>query len=93
MGAAAALCLAGALALNRQAGNPAAEAAVAPPSRSITAAPMPPVSTINEVLQYLGSQEAAEIMLLRLPESKNFSSSGEPVLIKAADYSRSGNAQ
>jgi hypothetical protein len=55
--------------------------------------PAVPVSTISEVLQYLGNQDATDIMLITLPESKSFSSSGEPTLIKAADYSRSKNTQ
>ncbi|MDR1400428.1 MAG: hypothetical protein LBJ41_10935 [Treponema sp.] len=59
----------------------------------VAQSPLVPVSTINEVLQYLGNQDATDIMLIRLPESKSFSSSGEPALIKAADYSRSKNTQ
>jgi hypothetical protein len=47
-----------------------------------------PVSNMNEVLQYLGNQDTADIVIIRLPESKSFFSSGEPTVLKAADYSR-----
>jgi hypothetical protein len=44
---------------------------------------------MNSVLQYLNS-DGTDIIILRLPESRNFISSGEPAIIKAADYSRRG---
>jgi hypothetical protein len=47
-----------------------------------------PVSDMNGVLQYLGNQDAADFVIIRLPESRSFMSSGEPTIIKAADYSR-----
>jgi hypothetical protein len=47
-----------------------------------------PVSGMESVLQYLGSTDAGEIIILKLPESRNFASYGEPAIIKAADYSR-----
>jgi len=42
---------------------------------------------MNGVLKYLDT-EGADVIILRLPESKKFMSSGEPSIIKAADYSR-----
>jgi hypothetical protein len=47
---------------------------------------MVPVSDMNGVLQYLGDTDAGDIVILRLPESRNFKSSGEPTILKAADY-------
>jgi hypothetical protein len=47
-----------------------------------------PVSGMESVLQYLGGNDTGEIIILRLPESRNFSSYGEPAIIKAADYSQ-----
>jgi len=47
-----------------------------------------PFSGMESVLQYLGSTDTGDILILRLPESRNFSSYGEPAIIKAADYSR-----
>jgi len=47
-----------------------------------------PVSDMENVLQYLGSRDNGEIIILRLPESRNFVNYGEPAIIKAADYSR-----
>jgi hypothetical protein len=47
-----------------------------------------PVSDMNGVLQYLSREDTADFMIIRLPETRNFSSSGEPALLKAADYSR-----
>jgi anti-sigma factor RsiW len=46
-----------------------------------------PIADMNGVLQYLGS-DGSDIIILRLPESKNFFRSGEPAIIKAADYTR-----
>ena len=47
-----------------------------------------PVSDINGVIQYLSREDTADFMIIRLPETRNFSSYGEPALLKAADYSR-----
>jgi anti-sigma factor RsiW len=47
-----------------------------------------PVADINGVMQYLGQQNGSDYMVIRLPEIKNFVSSGEPLIIKAADYPR-----
>ena len=47
-----------------------------------------PVSDIKGVLQYLDGGDSGDILILRLPESRSFISSGEPAIIKAADYSR-----
>jgi hypothetical protein len=47
-----------------------------------------PVSDMENVLQYLGSRDNGEIIIVRLPESRNFVNYGEPAIIKAADYSR-----
>ncbi|MDR1466441.1 MAG: zf-HC2 domain-containing protein [Treponema sp.] len=47
-----------------------------------------PVSDINGVMQYLGQQNGSDYMIIRLPETKNFASFGEPLIIKAADYPR-----
>jgi hypothetical protein len=44
-----------------------------------------PVSDMSGVLQYLGSQDTGDIVILRLPESRNFMSSGEPRIIRAAE--------
>ena len=46
-----------------------------------------PVSNIDGVLQYLNS-DGAEIIILKLPESRNFSRTGEPAIIRAADYQK-----
>jgi len=46
-----------------------------------------PVADINGVLQYLAS-DGSDIIILRLPESRNFSMTGEPAIIRAADYQR-----
>jgi len=46
-----------------------------------------PVADINGALQYLSS-EGADIIIMRLPESKNFQRAGEPAIINAADYTR-----
>jgi len=47
-----------------------------------------PFSGMESVMQYLGGSDTGDIIILRLPESRNFASYGEPAIIKAADYSR-----
>jgi hypothetical protein len=47
-----------------------------------------PAVDMNGVLQYLGNDDTADIVIIRLPESKSFMSLGEPSIMKAADYSR-----
>ncbi|MDR0316603.1 MAG: zf-HC2 domain-containing protein [Treponema sp.] len=47
-----------------------------------------PVSDMNSVLQYLGNRDSGDILIMRLPESRNFINSGEPAIIRAADYPR-----
>jgi hypothetical protein len=49
---------------------------------------MIPFSDMNSVIQYLSSEDMADFTVIRLPETRNFSSSGEPALLKAADYPR-----
>jgi hypothetical protein len=48
-----------------------------------------PASDLNGILQYLGD-DSPDIVIIRLPESRSFMSSGEPAIIRAADY-RGGN--
>ncbi|WP_461246016.1 anti-sigma factor family protein [Treponema sp. R6D11] len=48
---------------------------------------LPAATDLNGVLQYLGA-DSSDIIILRLPESRNFSRAGEPAIIRAADYSR-----
>ena len=47
-----------------------------------------PIHDMNEVINYLASQDNGDQMVIRLPETRRFSRSGEPALINAADYSR-----
>ncbi|HCM28292.1 MAG TPA: hypothetical protein DIC34_17475 [Treponema sp.] len=52
--------------------------------------PVVPVADMDGVLRYLESQESsADILIIRLPDSKDFLQSGEPALVRAADYVRS----
>jgi len=46
-----------------------------------------PISGMESILQYLGSSDG-DIIIFKLPESRNFASYGEPAIIKAADYTR-----
>jgi len=48
---------------------------------------MPAASDLSGVLQYLGA-DGSDIIILRLPESRNFSRAGEPSIIRAADFQR-----
>jgi hypothetical protein len=49
---------------------------------------MIPISDMQGVLQYLGQEHAGDSVIIRLPETRSFSRTGEPTIIKAADYSR-----
>ena len=52
-----------------------------------------PMQDMNSVLQYLSSQDYGDYMVIRLPETRNFSRAGEPALINAADYSRRSSSR
>lgn len=43
-------------------------------------------SDMDGVMQYLSSQDMGNYMIIKLPESRNFSSAGEPTLLRAADF-------
>jgi len=50
-----------------------------------------PISDMSGVLSYLESQDnATDIVIIRLPDSRSFIPSGEPALVRAADYIRNG---
>jgi len=49
---------------------------------------MIPIHDMNDVLRYLSIQDNMDFMVVRLPENRRFSRSGEPTLINAVDYSR-----
>jgi hypothetical protein len=51
-----------------------------------------PAADMNGVLQYLGSEESADFVIIRLPENRNFASVGQPTIIKAAEYARRNSA-
>jgi anti-sigma factor RsiW len=60
-----------------------------PPDSSLAALNMQtlaPVSDLNGLVQYLGNEDSPDIVIIRLPESRSFISSGEPAIIRAADY-------
>jgi len=46
-----------------------------------------PTADLNSVLQYL-TQDGTDVIILTLPESRNFSRTGEPEILRAADYQR-----
>lgn len=50
-------------------------------------APIFPTVDLNSVVQYLLS-ESTDIIILRLPENRNFSRYGDPAIIRAADFRR-----
>jgi anti-sigma factor RsiW len=53
---------------------------------------MVPISDRNDLFQYL-EQDPKDMVIMRLPESKSFIRSGEPVILKAADYSGTRQSQ
>lgn len=49
-----------------------------------------PVSDMSGVLKYLQSQDnSTDIVIIRLPDNNKFVPSGEPSIVRAADYTRS----
>jgi anti-sigma factor RsiW len=52
-----------------------------------------PASDFTGMLQYLSSEDTADIVIIRLPESKSFTSLGEPTLVRAADYVRRSDSR
>lgn len=51
-----------------------------------------PSADLARIIQYLDTQEdASSMMIINLPETENFTSSGEPALIRAADYRKRNN--
>ena len=52
-----------------------------------------PASDLMGVMQYLGKQDNPDYMIINLPEARTFTSAGEPLIIKAADYSRRADAR
>jgi hypothetical protein len=52
------------------------------------------VTNMTDVLRYLGQDDSGtDFMIIRLPETKRFTSNGEPAIIRAADYSRRAGNQ
>jgi anti-sigma factor RsiW len=48
-----------------------------------------PVSELSSVLSYLDAQDASTgIVIIKLPEAQQFVQSGQPSLVRAADYAR-----
>jgi hypothetical protein len=54
---------------------------------------MVPFTDLSGVLMYLSGQDNGDFMVIRLPESRNFSRIGEPALSNAADDSRRNNSR
>ena len=42
---------------------------------------------MSDIIRYLSVQDTADFMVIRLPEHRNFSRTGQPALINASDYS------
>ena len=50
------------------------------------------MQSMNDVLQYLSREDTSDYLIIRLPDYREFSSIGEPELVRAADYSRRFNS-
>ncbi|GHV84859.1 hypothetical protein AGMMS50230_04670 [Spirochaetia bacterium] len=53
---------------------------------------MIPVSDMANLFQYLGSENSPDMVIIRLPDT-TFKNAGEPQMLRAADYSRSGTSR
>jgi hypothetical protein len=78
------LALAFGLSLALRPAPPAAEPQLA--GMGIDIEDMTPVSDMASLLQYLGSDTSADMIIITLPET-TFRSNGEPKMLRAADYS------
>ena len=75
--------------ITRQPNSAARQPLVIASETDFDAAGIIPVASMDEVLQQLvGGRDNGEVLIIRLPESRNFVSYGEPAIINAADYSR-----
>ena len=72
----------GALIVLRRAGTPAD-----PQLAGLEVQDMTPVSDMASLLQYLGSENSPDMVIIRLPDT-TFKNAGEPQMLRAADYSR-----
>jgi hypothetical protein len=45
-----------------------------------------PISGMNDILQYLSNGGTDDMVIIHLPESRRFTASGDPVIVKEADY-------
>ncbi|MDR1929952.1 MAG: zf-HC2 domain-containing protein [Treponema sp.] len=50
---------------------------------------MAPIPDMASLLQYLGSDTSADMVIIKLPET-TFRTTGEPKILRAADYSKGG---
>jgi anti-sigma factor RsiW len=49
-----------------------------------------PVSDMDSFLRYLGNEDTTDFMIIRLPETRKFSNSGQPLIMKSSGHSGSG---
>jgi len=52
-----------------------------------------PEQNMESVIESLIGRSGSEVLMMRLPESQSFVSTGEPAMIRAADYSRHAAAR
>lgn len=86
--AAAALVIACMVLFSRPAPGQAPDAGIAAAGASMDIPEIIPASDMNGVLEYLSANEPSDIVIIKFPEGKKFSSPGAPTIMKAADYSR-----
>jgi hypothetical protein len=52
-----------------------------------------PASDMGSIFQYLEEENASDYMIIKLPESRKFTSTGGPEIVRAVDYSRRTGSQ
>ncbi|GHV83943.1 hypothetical protein AGMMS50212_12830 [Spirochaetia bacterium] len=60
---------------------------IVPSGFSINEPEEPSVSNMSDVLRYLENDDSSDIVIIKLPERKSFSRSGDPIMINTANYS------
>ncbi|MDR2602206.1 MAG: zf-HC2 domain-containing protein [Spirochaetaceae bacterium] len=48
------------------------------------------VPSMNDVMRYIESSDSSNVVIIKLPEKRNYSRLGAPVLLKAVDYKGAG---
>ena len=49
------------------------------------------MSTMNEILRYIEAGDSSNVVIIKLPEKKNYNRTGGPVILRAVDYAKNAS--